>query len=80
MISKYKNFLKEVQWEVETGRNNKSGQNSKKVLKFILPKVLDNLGDKKLWRCNVCNDLQISLNPLQECPTCFTKNAYVEIG
>ncbi len=38
------NFLKEVQWEVETGRGNKAGQNSKKILKFILPKVLENLG------------------------------------
>jgi rubrerythrin len=42
-------------------------------------KVLGNLGEKKLWRCNVCNDLQISIEPLRECPTCFVENAYVEI-
>jgi rubrerythrin len=41
--------------------------------------ALKKLGDKKIWRCNVCNDLQISIEPLAECPTCFAKNAYVEI-
>jgi len=38
-----KNFLSEVQLEVETGRDKKPGQNPKKVLKFILPKVLESL-------------------------------------
>jgi len=42
-------------------------------------KVLDNLVSKKLWRCNVCNDLQISIEPPKECSTCFVKNAYIEI-
>jgi len=41
--------------------------------------VLNNLSGKKLWRCNVCNDLHISFEPLLECPTCHAKNAYVEI-
>jgi rubrerythrin len=44
-----------------------------------LNKYLENLGDKKLWRCNVCNDLQLSLLPLDLCPTCFVKDAYIEI-
>lgn len=42
-------------------------------------KVLENLGEKKLWRCNVCNDLQISVEPLRDCPSCSAKNAYIEI-
>jgi len=37
------NFLKEVQYEVEAGRDKIPGQNPKKVLKFILPKVLENI-------------------------------------
>lgn len=40
-----KNFLQEVQWEVEAGRDKKPGQNPKKVLKFILPAVLEKLGN-----------------------------------
>lgn len=43
-------------------------------------KILKNLGDKKLWRCHVCNDLSISKIPLELCPTCFQKDAYVEIN
>jgi rubrerythrin len=42
-------------------------------------RVVENLGEKKLWRCNVCNDLHISKEPLRECPTCYAKNAYIEI-
>jgi rubrerythrin len=41
--------------------------------------ALDNLGERKLWRCNVCNDLRISAEPLLECPTCFALNAYIQI-
>lgn len=41
--------------------------------------VLSNLGERKFWRCNVCNDLSICLEPIKECPTCHAKNAYVEI-
>ena len=41
--------------------------------------ALDNLGDKRLWRCHVCNDLSISINPIKECPTCHALDAYIEI-
>lgn len=41
--------------------------------------LFNNLGNRKFWRCNVCNDLSINLEPPQECPTCQAKNAYVEI-
>jgi len=37
------NFLREVQQEVEAGRDKKPGQNPKKVLKFILPEILEKL-------------------------------------
>ncbi len=35
--------------------------------------------DKKFWRCNVCNDLHYGVAGPEICPTCQTKNAYVEI-
>ncbi len=38
------NFLPEVQREVEQGKDKKPGQNPKKVLKFIMPVLLDRLG------------------------------------
>lgn len=53
MVLTQDNFLKEVQAEVEAGRDKIPGQNPKKVLKFIMPKVLEGLqelseGDKSL--------------------------------
>ncbi len=39
-----KNFLKEVRYEVEAGRDKKPGENPKKVLQFIMPEVLEKLG------------------------------------
>jgi len=41
--------------------------------------ALNNLGDKKLWRCTVCNDLSIGSKPPKECPTCRVVNVYIEI-
>lgn len=43
-------------------------------------KLLGNLGNRKLWRCNVCNDLYIGEIPPKQCPTCFAIEAYVEIN
>ncbi len=37
------NFLEEVQYQVEAGRDKIPGQNPKKILKFILPKLIDKL-------------------------------------
>ena len=42
-------------------------------------KTLKNPGNMKLWRCTVCNDLHIGGNFPEDCPTCHTMNAYVEI-
>ena len=41
--------------------------------------VLKDLGGMKRWRCTVCNDLHIGVGFPKECPTCHTKDAYVEI-
>lgn len=41
--------------------------------------ALKNLNEKKLWRCHVCNDLSINIEPPKECPTCKVDNAYAEI-
>lgn len=35
---------------------------------------------KKFWRCHVCNDIHYGTAPPEICPTCFVKNAYVEIS
>lgn len=34
---------------------------------------------KKFFRCNVCNDIHYGISGPEMCPTCQTKNAYVEI-
>ncbi len=34
---------------------------------------------KKLWRCNVCNDVHYGIKPPTVCPTCGAKSAYVLI-
>lgn len=44
-----------------------------------LKKYLRNIEGKKLWRCNVCGDLQLGPIPIEICPTCSVKDAYVEI-
>jgi len=43
-------------------------------------KAISNLGKRKLWRCNVCNDLFIGEIPPKQCPTCYTMDAYMEIN
>lgn len=52
------NFLEEVQYQVEAGRDKIPGQNPKKILKFILPKLIDKLSslnnaDKRLLGENI---------------------------
>ncbi len=72
-----KNIFKDAEGNIHFGVNAPAGFQS--ALKEDVDKVLENLGDKKLWRCTVCNDLRIALNPLEECPTCNAQNAYVVI-
>lgn len=43
-------------------------------------KALEEIGERKLWRCNVCNDLHIGADFPDPCPTCLTEKAYVEIS
>ena len=35
---------------------------------------------KKFWRCFVCNDIHYGLKAPDVCPTCFVRNAYIEIS
>ena len=42
--------------------------------------ALSNLGNRKLWRCTVCNDLYIGEVPPKQCPTCSAADAYIEIN
>jgi len=51
-----------------------------KATKEDVKKSLSNLKGRKLWRCNVCSDLHLNSKPPEECPTCHTIDAYVEIN
>lgn len=51
----------------------------KSATKKDVEDILKNLGNMKLWRCTVCNDLHIGVGFPKECPTCHVKDAYVEI-
>lgn len=35
--------------------------------------------EKKLWRCNVCNDIHYGIKGPEICPTCHARNAFVLI-
>ena len=72
-----KNIFKDAEGNIHFGLNAPAGFSGAE--REDVDKALVNPGNRKLWRCNVCNDLQISTDPLEECPTCLTKNAYVEI-
>jgi queuine/archaeosine tRNA-ribosyltransferase len=48
--------------------------------KADVEKALSKIGKRKLWRCNVCNDLHLNSEPPKVCPTCTTSDAYVEIS
>jgi len=43
-------------------------------------KSLAKLGKRKLWRCNVCNDMHLGTDFPEPCPTCLTPHSYVEIS
>jgi rubrerythrin len=72
-----KNIFKDIEGNIHFGVNAPAGFQT--AMREDIDKVLENLEDRKLWRCNVCNDLQISVDPLKECPTCNAENAYVVI-
>ena len=48
--------------------------------KADVEKTLAKIGKRKLWRCNVCNDLHLGKDFPDPCPTCVTPDSYVEIG
>lgn len=37
------------------------------------------MANKTFWRCNVCNDVHYGIAGPKTCPTCQTKNVYVEV-
>lgn len=72
-----KKIFKDDFGNIHFGFNAPSGYQEGK--KEDVVKALENLGERKLWRCNVCNNLRINREPLEECPTCFAQNAYLQI-
>lgn len=64
--------------EVHIGLNAPEGF-SEAILEDV-KKVLSSLENKKIWRCNVCNDLHIGLEPPKICPTCMQEDVYVQIN
>jgi rubrerythrin len=73
-----KTIFKDSKGNIHFGLNVPS-TDFKKAEKKDVEKILLNLDNKKPWRCNVCRDLHIGIEPPEECPTCFVKDAYVEI-
>jgi len=73
-----KQFFKSNTGEIHFGNLAEEGFSPAEI--NDINQILDNLGTKKLWRCNVCNDLHIGEKPPKLCPTCFVEEAYVEIS
>ena len=73
-----KGFFWDKNGEIHFGMN--GGEGFDPASKEDAEKVLKNLGNKKLWRCTVCNDLRIGETPPKQCPTCFAIDAFVEIN
>lgn len=73
-----KNTFKDNQGNFHFGIN--ASDEFSKIDKQEIINALKNIGDKKLWRCNVCNDLHIGIEPPKQCPTCMVVDAYVEIN
>ena len=73
-----KSFFKNKKGEIHFGMN--GGEGFVPSNKNDAEKALKNLGNKKLWRCTVCNDLHIGEIPPKQCPTCFAIDAFVEIN
>ena len=73
-----KTIFKDKNGNIHFGINAPSSDFEKAEKKDI-ETALFNLGNKKLWRCSVCNDLHIEEIPPKQCPTCYEINAYVEI-
>jgi len=72
-----KSFFKKNNGEIHFGVN--GGEGFEKIESFDV-NILKNLGNKKLWRCTVCNDSRIGEIPPKQCPTCFAIDAFVEIN
>ncbi len=75
-----KQFFKSENGEIHFGNLAEEGFSPVKIENSEVSVILENLGNKKLWRCNVCNDLHIGEIPPKICPTCFVEEAYVEIN
>jgi rubrerythrin len=73
-----KTIFKDNKGNIHFGINAPSSD-FKKAAKTDVEKTLASLGSRKLWRCTVCNDLCINIQPPKLCPTCFQTDAYVEI-
>lgn len=43
-------------------------------------KALKGLNGRKLWRCTVCNDLHVGIEPPKQCPTCNNVDVYIEVS
>lgn len=74
-----KTIFKDSNGNIHFGVNAPSGD-FKNAERKDIENALSNLGNKKLWRCTICNDLHIGEIPPKQCPTCFAIDAFVEIN
>ena len=73
-----KKIFKNNGGEIHVGNNSPEGFFEASIEE--VKTALADLGNKKLWRCNVCNDLSIAEEPLKTCTIFFQDDAYVEIN
>ncbi|MBS3060349.1 MAG: hypothetical protein J4432_02475 [DPANN group archaeon] len=73
-----KTLFKNENGSIHYGRNAPEGFIA--ATKEDVATAIANLGVMKLWRCTVCNDMHIGMEPPEECPTCGSIDAYVEIN
>lgn len=41
--------------------------------------TMASMGNKRFWRCFICNDLHIGQKFPEDCPTCLQKNVYIQV-
>lgn len=78
MVFANKKIFKSLEGEIHVGNN--APENFSETNLDDLKEFLKDLGEKKVFRCHVCNDLHIGIKAPETCPTCFVEDAYIEIN
>ncbi len=77
LMNNKKTITSSEEGEIHFGVNSLAG--FEPISENSLQEILSDLKNRKLWRCNVCNDLHMGAEPPKNCPTCNTIDAYVGV-